>query len=83
MTPVLTRWALNRVTLERQLLLRRASGCVVDVVEHLVGLVTLTIRLYRWLSRQDADAVVAEGLGLLELAAAGAKTCDLRIVAPD
>jgi Winged helix DNA-binding domain len=35
---VLSRRALNRATLERQLLLRRSTASVLDAVEHLVGL---------------------------------------------
>lgn len=38
MEPVLTLRALNRATLERQLLLRRTGRSVVDVVEHVGGL---------------------------------------------
>jgi Winged helix DNA-binding domain len=37
-TDVLTRRALNRATLDRQLLLRRSSLSALDAVEHLVGL---------------------------------------------
>ena len=38
MTRILSRRALNRATLERQLLLRRSELPVADAVEHLVGL---------------------------------------------
>ncbi|MBB6399169.1 hypothetical protein BKA00_006083 [Actinomadura coerulea] len=38
MTPMLTRRALNRATLDRQLLLARSTLPVVEAVEHLVGL---------------------------------------------
>ncbi|MEU8248098.1 hypothetical protein [Nonomuraea sp. NPDC048916] len=38
MDPLISRRALNRATLDRQLLLRRADRSVLDVVEHLGGL---------------------------------------------
>ncbi|GAA3552874.1 winged helix DNA-binding domain-containing protein [Nonomuraea rosea] len=38
MDPLISRRALNRATLDRQLLLRRAGRSVIDVVEHLGGL---------------------------------------------
>ncbi|MEU7892660.1 winged helix DNA-binding domain-containing protein [Nonomuraea sp. NPDC049152] len=38
MDPVLSRRALNRATLDRQLLIRRTTMPVIDVIEHLAGL---------------------------------------------
>ncbi|MFI1461932.1 winged helix DNA-binding domain-containing protein [Nocardia carnea] len=71
MTRVLDRRALNRATLDRQLLLRRSELPVVDAVEHLVGLqaqtphtwyVGLWSRLSGFVPEQAADLLTARTL---------------------
>ncbi|MET7460760.1 winged helix DNA-binding domain-containing protein [Nonomuraea sp. NPDC005501] len=65
MDPLLSRRALNRATLARQLLLRRTGLPVVDVVEHLGGLQAQTPHTWYtglWNRIEDFDPASASGL---------------------
>ncbi|GAA3155343.1 winged helix DNA-binding domain-containing protein [Nonomuraea roseoviolacea subsp. carminata] len=65
MDPLISRRALNRATLDRQLLLRRAALPVVDVVERLGGLQAQTPHTWYtglWNRVEDFDPAVASGL---------------------
>ncbi|WP_188191731.1 winged helix DNA-binding domain-containing protein [Nonomuraea sp. SYSU D8015] len=67
MDPLISRRALNRATLDRQLLLRRTDKGVVDVVEHLAGLQAQTPHTwYTGLWNRIAGFDPAEAAGLLE-----------------
>ncbi|MGW4800285.1 winged helix DNA-binding domain-containing protein [Nonomuraea sp. NPDC004297] len=67
MDPLITRRALNRATLERQRLLRRTTGSVTEVVEHLGGLQAQTPHTwYTGLWNRVAGFRPADAAGLLE-----------------